>query len=83
MLVEIGDHKVLIATHVGRGLIMALIPLTQELLGDMTGLTAVHTNRVMRKLREEGVLEPQRQRLDILDLEKLVAIGELRRRDVE
>jgi len=58
-------------------------PLTQELLGDMTGLTAVHTNRVMRKLREEGVLEPQRQRLDILDLEKLVAIGELRRRDVE
>lgn len=65
------------------GAVSMPFPLTQELLGDMTGLTSVHTNRVMRKLREEGVLEHHRQRLDILDLEKLVAIGELRRRDVE
>ncbi len=58
-------------------------PLTQEMLGDMTGLTPVHTNRVMRKLREDGVLEAGRQRLAILDLDRLVAIGEFYQLDVE
>lgn len=58
-------------------------PLTQEMLGDMTGLTPVHTNRVMRKLREEGVLQAQRQRLAIQDLERLQEIGEFTRTDVE
>ena len=58
-------------------------PLTQEMLGDMTGLTPVHTNRVMRKLREDGVLRAERQRLTILDLDRLVAIGEFSRLDVE
>lgn len=58
-------------------------PLTQEMLGDMTGLTPVHTNRVLRKLRDEGVLEQDRQSLTLLDLERLMMIGEFTRRDVE
>lgn len=58
-------------------------PLTQEMLGDMTGLTPVHTNRVMRKLREEGVLSAERQQLAILDLERLREIGEFTSVDVE
>lgn len=50
-------------------------PLTQEMVGDMTGLTPVHTNRVMRKLRSEGVLRVERSRLEILDPEALARIG--------
>lgn len=58
-------------------------PLTQEMLGDMTGLTPVHTNRVMRKLREDGVLDMVRQQMTIHDLEGLMQIGEFENRDVE
>ena len=58
-------------------------PLTQEMLGDMTGLTPVHTNRVMRKLRADGILTTERLRLNILDLDRLLNIGEFTRLDVE
>jgi CRP/FNR family transcriptional regulator, anaerobic regulatory protein len=33
------------------------LPLTQEEIGDATGLTAVHVNRMVRKLVEDGVIE--------------------------
>lgn len=50
-------------------------PLTQEMVGDMTGLTPVHTNRVMRRLRAEGVLRADRGRLEILDEEALAHLS--------
>lgn len=58
-------------------------PVTQEMLGDMTGLTPVHTNRVMRKLRADGVFDVDRQRLTVLDLERLMRIGEFSNTEVE
>ena len=33
------------------------LPLTQEDIGDATGLTAVHVNRMMRSLAEDGIIE--------------------------
>lgn len=51
-------------------------PLTQEMLGELTGLTPVHTNRVLRKLRADGVMVCERQRVEILDLPRLIAVGE-------
>jgi CRP-like cAMP-binding protein len=51
-------------------------PLTQEMLGELTGLTPVHTNRVLRRLREDGVMACERQRVEILDPQRLVTIGE-------
>jgi len=33
------------------------VPLTQEEIGDATGLTAVHVNRMMRGLVEDGLIE--------------------------
>ena len=51
-------------------------PLTQEMLGELTGLTPVHTNRVLRKLREDGVVVTERQRVHILDLRRLEELGE-------
>ena len=53
-------------------------PMTQEMLGELTGLTPVHTNRVLRKLRTDGVMVAERQHLRVLDLERLHAIAEYR-----
>jgi CRP-like cAMP-binding protein len=53
-------------------------PLTQEMLGELTGLTPVHTNRVLRKLRNDGVMISERQRVKILDLPRLLELGEYR-----
>ena len=53
-------------------------PLTQEMLGELTGLTPVHTNRVLRKLRTEGVLLCERQRIEIFDMPRLFEIAEYR-----
>ena len=53
-------------------------PLTQEMLGELTGLTSVHTNRVLRRLRTDGVMVCERQRIEILDLPRLLEIAEYR-----
>jgi len=45
------------------------LPLTQEQLGDSLGLTAVHTNRVLQRMRGEGLITFQGKRLAILDME--------------
>ena len=53
-------------------------PLTQEMLGELTGLTPVHTNRVLRRLRTDGVIACERQRVEILDLPRLLELAEYR-----
>ncbi|WP_428970193.1 Crp/Fnr family transcriptional regulator [Sphingomonas sp. Xoc002] len=50
-------------------------PLTQEQLGDVLGLTAVHINRVVHGLRLDGVLAIGRRQVAILDLTRLHAIA--------
>ncbi|MDT8760879.1 Crp/Fnr family transcriptional regulator [Sphingomonas psychrotolerans] len=51
------------------------LPLTQEAIGDLTGLTAIHVNRKLRELREEGLIAFQRGRMQILDLAALRALA--------
>ncbi|AHE57313.1 Crp/Fnr family transcriptional regulator [Sphingomonas sanxanigenens] len=41
--------------------------LTQEEIGDATGLTAVHVNRMMRALAEEGMIERRNGSVTIVD----------------
>jgi CRP-like cAMP-binding protein len=48
------------------------LPLTQEHIGDATGLTGVHVNRVLQDLRKEGVLEFHYRCLRILNPDKLI-----------
>jgi CRP-like cAMP-binding protein len=50
-------------------------PLTQVVLADALGLTTVHINRVLRKLRMEGVMEIGRGMLLIADPQKLARIA--------
>jgi CRP-like cAMP-binding protein len=53
-------------------------PLTQEMLGELTGLTPVHTNRVLRKLRTDKLMVCERQQVEILDLKGLTELAEFR-----
>ena len=48
------------------------LPLSQEHIGDATGLTGVHVNRVLRELKESGVLEFHYRRLTVIDPDLLV-----------
>jgi CRP/FNR family transcriptional regulator len=58
-------------------------PLTQEVIGDLTGLTVVHTNRVMQRLRAAGLLSCAQRKLEILDEAELAKIGEFDVRVIE
>jgi CRP-like cAMP-binding protein len=46
-------------------------PLTQAELSESMGLTQVHTNRVLQKLRQEGLVKLEKKRLTILDWDRL------------
>jgi CRP-like cAMP-binding protein len=49
------------------------LPLTQEEIGDATGLTAVHVNRMMRQLAEDGLIGRTIGRVRVLDEARLAA----------
>ena len=52
------------------------LPLTQAQLADATGLTPVHVNRVLKALREQGLISLEARSLRILDLERLQGVGD-------
>jgi CRP/FNR family transcriptional regulator len=47
------------------------LPLTQEEIGDATGLTAVHVNRMMRGIVEDGLIERNGNSIRLLDEARL------------
>ncbi len=47
------------------------LPLTQEQLGDATGMTTVHVNRVLKSLAQRGLIRRVRRNLTIPDWEGL------------
>lgn len=59
-----------------QGLTLSM-PLTQENIGDITGLTAVHVNRTLRQFDEDGLVLCRRQSFTILDLPKLRKLSAL------
>jgi CRP-like cAMP-binding protein len=42
-----------------------VLPMTQEQLGDATGLTAVHVNRMLKNLEKEGLIARDRNKITI------------------
>lgn len=50
-------------------------PITQEELGDATGLTAVHINRTLQQLRSDGLIELSARRLTIKKYAELAEAG--------
>lgn len=51
------------------------LPLTQVMLGDALGLTSVHVNRVLRRLRLAGVMELGSGTLIIADIAQLTRVA--------
>lgn len=51
------------------------LPLTQEDIGDATGLTGIHVNRVLGDFKTDGILTFSYRRLSILDPDKLVDVA--------
>ena len=52
------------------------MPLTQEQIGEAIGITAVHANRVIRQLREDGVVDLHRGRVTVLDETKFQELAD-------
>lgn len=52
------------------------LPLTQTDLGDALGLTPVHVNRTLQRLRAEGLITLERKQLTLHDPKRLMAISE-------
>jgi CRP-like cAMP-binding protein len=53
-----------------------VLPMTQQDIGETCGLTSVHVNRVVRRLREDGLATVSRGTVEIHDSEKLARVGE-------
>ncbi len=51
-------------------------PLSQYMLADALGLSAVQVNRVLRQLREKGLLTLQKGRVTFDDFDGLVALAD-------
>lgn len=51
-------------------------PMTQIHLADATGITSVHVNRMLKTLREEGLVSVRARVVEILDWNRLAKLGE-------
>lgn len=51
------------------------LPVTQEMLGDLLGITTVHTNRTLREMARQGLIAFEGRTLQLLDLPALEALS--------
>ncbi len=54
------------------------LPLTQEMLADVLGLSVIHTNRVLQRLRSERLIHYGGGRVELLDREELSSLAMVR-----
>lgn len=73
LLLELGARLKLVGLATNEGYDC---PLSQYMLADALGLTAVHINRVLRELREEGLLTLKKGHVTFDDFNRLVAAVE-------
>jgi CRP-like cAMP-binding protein len=55
------------------------LPLTQELIADALGLSVQYVNQTLRQLREEGLVNIERQLVTILNLDGLATLADFER----
>ncbi len=53
-----------------------LFPLTQELLADTLGMSFVHMNRTLRKLRDNNLIDINSNEMTLLNIDELITIAE-------
>lgn len=73
LIVELRERLRLVGRATGNVIPM---PLTQEQLGEAMGMTSVHTNRILRQLRMDGVVEFQRGTVKVLNETKLERLAQ-------
>ncbi len=73
LLLELGARLTLVGLGTKAGYDC---PLSQYVLADALGLSAVHVNRVLRELREEGLCTFRNGRVDINDFDGLVQLAD-------
>ncbi len=71
-LLELGVRLKLVGLTNGKGY---ACPLTQYLLADALGLSAVHVNRVLRQLREDGLVTFRNGLVTFEDYDRLIAFA--------
>lgn len=76
LLLELGARLKLVGLGSSTGY---ACPLSQYLLADALGLTAIHVNRVLRELREDGLVTFQQGKVEIHDLNALVLLADFDR----
>nr|WP_277924379.1 Crp/Fnr family transcriptional regulator [Sphingomonas sp. CROZ-RG-20F-R02-07] len=64
LLLEIRDRLARTNRAIGKTFVLGL---TQEEIGDATGLTSVHVNRMLRELEDEGLIARDGGRVTLLD----------------
>jgi CRP-like cAMP-binding protein len=52
------------------------MPLTQEQISEALGITPVHANRIIRQLRDDGIIDISRGRVTVLDEAKLAELAQ-------
>ena len=52
------------------------MPLTQEQISEALGITPVHANRIIRQLRDDGIVDISRGRVTVLDEAKLADLAQ-------
>lgn len=52
------------------------LPLTQEHLADLLGLTSIHVNRVLRRLKQDGLIAVGARTIKLLSRERLMQVAE-------
>ena len=75
-LLELGARLRLVGLGTAAGY---ACPLSQYMLADALGLSAIHVNRVLRQLREDGLLTFQSGQVTFDDVDRLTAIADFDR----
>lgn len=52
------------------------LPMTQEQIGDATGLTSVHVNRTLKSLAEDGLVHRDKRYLSFTDWDSMMSVAE-------
>ncbi|WP_244640441.1 Crp/Fnr family transcriptional regulator [Aureimonas glaciei] len=72
-LLELGSRLKLVGLGSAQGY---ACPLSQYMLADALGLSAVHVNRVLRELREDGLVTFQNGHVVIHDIDRLMVLAD-------
>jgi len=73
VIVELRERLKVIGHVAGESFDM---PLTQEQIGEALGITAVHANRVIKQLRQDGVVDLHRGRVTVLSESRLMELAD-------